>query len=306
MTPDKYTNQELFLEVGNGHELYIQDWGNKKAKTAIMFLHGGPGGGTSDRHKQQYDPERQRVIFFDQRGTGRSIPHGSLEHNTTKDLISDISKILDKLDIKQCILKGGSWGCCLALAYGITHPGRVKAMVLDGIFTGSQSEIDWLEKGMFKTFYPDAWQIFLDKTPTSHHAHPVEYHTERALHGQNTEDAKASSFAYQQLEYAVLSLDDRKSPTDYETYDPADIKMEMQYMANRCYMEDNFILEHANKLTMPVYLVQGRYDMVCPPTTAYTLDKVLPNSELIWTISGHSSSRESWSVMKALLMELTK
>jgi proline iminopeptidase len=306
MTPDAYTNQELFIEVGDGHTVYVNDWGNLKATTPILFLHGGPGGGTSDKHKQQYDPKRQRVIFFDQRGTGRSIPHGSLEHNTTKELISDISKILDKLDIECCILKGGSWGCCLALAYGITHPDRVTAMVLDGIFTGSQSEIDWLERGMFKTFFPDAWQEILNKTPASHHANPTTYHTKRALHGKNIEDAKASGFAYQQLEYAVLTLDDRKSPIDYETYDPSDIQMEMWYISNRCFMEDNFILDHARKLTMPIYLIQGRYDMVCPPTTAYALHHVLPNSELIWTISGHAASRESWTVMKTLLMELSK
>lgn len=305
MSPDSYTNQELFIEVGNGHELYVHDWGNKQAKAVIFNIHGGPGSSSKDKHKGQYDPTRQRVIFFDQRGSGRSLPYGSLEHNTTQDLVADITKIADRLKIKTFILRGGSWGSCLSLAYGLQHPERVKAMVLDGIFTGSKTEIDWLDSGLFQTHYPDVWQAYLDRTPKAHHKNPTAYHSKMALTGKD-EDSKKSAYAYDCLESAVIQLDDRFVPEPYEEYDPTGAKIEMHYLANGCFMPDRHILDNAHKLSMPIYLIQGRYDMVCPPTTAYQLHQKLPNGELIWTTSGHKSERESWNIIRTLLLELTK
>src|SRR4051812_19735118 len=129
MTPDQHTNQELMLAVGDGHELYIQDWGNSTAKTPIINLHGGPGSGSANRYRKYFDPNKQRVIFFDQRGAGKSTPFGSLEHNTTQDLVEDIEKIAQKLELDTFVLAGGSWGSTLALAYGIAYPKRVAGMV---------------------------------------------------------------------------------------------------------------------------------------------------------------------------------
>lgn len=305
MTPDKYTNQELFVEVSNGHELYVQDWGNKDAKKVIFLLHGGPGSGCKDSHKGQFDPTRQRVIFHDQRGSGRSLPTGSLEHNTTAKSVTDISKIADKLNIEKFILAGGSWGSTLALAYALDYPQRVQAMVLWGIFTSTQAEIDWLDKGRFETFYPDAWQAYLEQTPKAHRHNPSAYHFKQVLEG-NEAAAKRSGYTYSSLEYAVLSLDDRFTPESFDDFDPAAIRIEIQYLANNCFMPERHILDNAHKLTMPVYLVQGRYDMVCPPATAYELHKQLPNSELIFTISGHRSEREAWNIKRTLLLELAK
>ena len=161
MTPDKYTISESMLDVDNGHQLYIHDWGNQTAVKPIVFLHGGPGGSTKDHHKTSFDPTEQRVIFFDQRGCGRSLPLGSLSNNTTDDLIEDIEIIADHLNLKTFIINGGSWGSCLALAYSLAHPERVTALVLRGIFTGSQSEIDWLDSGKFRTFFPEVWAQYL-------------------------------------------------------------------------------------------------------------------------------------------------
>lgn len=311
MTPDAHTNKELFIEVDEGHELYVHDWGRADAKTPIIFLHGGPGGASKDRYKPTFDPERQRVIFFDQRGCGRSMPYGSLEHNTTDDMIGDITKIADKLGIEKFILKGGSWGSCLALAYALKHPERVKAMVLDGIFTGSQKEIDWLDQGMFQTFFPDVWQAYLDRTPENHRKNPSAYHFKRALEG-TPQEQKESSHAYESLEGGVIQLDDRPArfasftQEDIDNYDPHGMRMEMYYMRNRCFMPDRYILDNAHKLSMPIYLVQGRYDMVCPPTTAYELHQQLPNSELIWTVNGHIPERESWTVIRTIMLELSK
>jgi proline iminopeptidase len=304
MTPDKYTNQELFVEAGDGHELYVHDWGNAQAKQVIFFLHGGPGSGCNDGHKQQFDPQRQRVIFHDQRGAGRSLPYGTLDHNTTDKLVADISRIADKLKIKSFILTGGSWGSTLALAYGIAHPERVRAMVLDGIFTGSQEEISWLDQGRFRTFYPDAWQHYLEQTPPAHHDDPSAYHFKRLL-GDDEQAAKASGLAYQTLEVAVMKLDDRFAAEKLEDFDHHSIRLEAFYMHNRCFMPDKHILDNANKLTMPVWLVQGRYDMVCPPAGAYRLHQTLPQSELIFTTSGHARERESWNLKRTILIQLT-
>lgn len=304
MTPDKHTNQELFVEVSDGHELYVHDWGNKDAKQVIFMLHGGPGSGCSDRHKGQFDPSRQRVIFHDQRGSGRSLPAGSLEDNTTQKLVEDISVIADKLGVKKFILTGGSWGSTLALAYGLKHPQRVEAMVLDGIFTGSQAEIDWIDKGYFETFYPEAWEAFRQTTPKSQQKNPSSYHFKRILQ-DDEQAAKESAYLYGNLEGSLASLDDRFTPSAFDDYNPNGTRIEVYYLANRCFMPDRHILENAHKLTMPIWLVQGRYDMVCPPVTAYELHQRLPHSELFFTTSGHRGEREAWNVERAILLQLT-
>ncbi|HET6924776.1 MAG TPA: alpha/beta fold hydrolase [Candidatus Saccharimonadales bacterium] len=304
MTPDAYTIQETFIEVGDGHTLYVHDWGNKDAETPIIFLHGGPGGQCGDKHKRQFDAATQRVIFFDQRGSGKSLPYGSLEHNTTQDMIHDIGAIADHFNIESFFLTGRSWGSCLALAYALEHPERVKAMVLGGIFTGSQSEIDWLDNGVFATFYPEAWERYLAATPESHRNNPGEYHYRRLM-GTDEAAAKTSGLAYDTLEGSVMQLDDSFTPPSLEEYDPAPIRIEMHYMHERCFLPDRFILKSAHKLAMPIYLVQGRYDMVCPPVTAYELNEYLPNSELYMYIGGHRVEHESWNITKALLGRLT-
>ncbi len=304
MTPDAYTIRETFLDVGDGHTLYIHDWGNKAVKTPIISLHGGPGGRSRDRHKLPYDPRTQRVVFFDQRGCGKSLPYGSLRHNTTQKLIEDIQKITNHLNLKQYIVTGSSWGSCLALAYTLEHPEHVKALVLSGLFTGSQAEIDWIDKGAFRTFYPDAWDRYLAATPQSHRTDPGTYHYQRVM-GDSADAARESSYAYATLEGDVLSLDDRHTSEAIDEYDPAPIRIEMHYMQKRCFMPDNYILNNAHQLTNPVWLVQGRYDMVCPPITAYTLSQRLPECELLWTISGHQAEHESQSLIRTIIRQLT-
>lgn len=303
MTPDAHTLQEHFLDVGNGHQLYVHDWGNADAADPILYLHGGPGGGCNDGNKLRFDPEQHRVIFFDQRGSGRSLPYGTTEHNTTDDLVADIEKIAAFLKLSSFVITGGSWGSTLALAYAIKHPKRVEALVLQGIFTGSQAEIDWIDKGLFQTFYPEAWQAFLDRTPKSHHKDPAAYHTKRAMTG-NDDEIRESAFAYSCLEGGVLRLDDRFTPGDPLDFDPASTRLEMYYLANGCFMPDRYILNNAHKITAPVWLVQGRYDMVCPPVAAHELHSVLPNSKLIYTTAGHASSdRANQDVLKTILLQ---
>lgn len=304
MTPDEHTNKEFYIEVGDGRELYVQDWGNKKAKHPIVFLHGGPGGCSDDRAKAVFSPSSQhRVIFFDQRGCGKSLPYGSLKKNTTPNLVEDITKIADQLKLKQFVLVGGSWGSTLALAYALKYPKRIAALVLNGIFTGSLDEIKWLDRGGFRVFFPDVWERYVQTVPKSHRNNPSEYHFTRILGDDESAD-RTSGHAYQTLEGSVMALDDRFQPDDITEFDATGIRTEVHYMANGCFMPDRHILNNAKKLTMPIWLVQGRYDMVCPPSTAYELHQKLPNSHLIWTVGNHrTGERETSSVIKTILLQ---
>ncbi len=305
MTPDKYTISETFVSVGDGHNLYIHDWGNKSAKKPIIFLHGGPGSFCQDKHKGIFNPENQRVIFFDQRGSGKSTPYGELSNNTTDELVEDINKITDHLKIDKFILQGGSWGSCLAFAYAIAHPQRVIGIVLAGIYTCSQSENDWLNNGGFKSFYPDAWDEYLARTPQEHRDNPTAYHMSQ-IASENEDARKLSAYAYSCLEASLMKLDDRFTPDDYETFDPAGSIIEMTYIANNGFMPDRFIIENAHKIIAPVWLVQGRYDIVCPPVTAYELSSEIPNCKLILTTSGHKAEHESWNLIRTILGEITE
>lgn len=304
MNPDTQTIAEHMIEAGHGHTLYVQDWGFKKAKMPIFFLHGGPGDQCKDKHKLPFDPSTQRVIFHDQRGCGKSIPFGKWHHNNTQELAADITKIADFLDIDQFILTGGSWGACLALYYAINQPHRVKALVLDGIFTGSQAEIAWVDQGMFKSHFPEAWERYLAATPKEHRENPSAYHFKQVT-SNDEQAAAASAKAYSELEYAVLSLSDTFAPINPDDFDPTGAIIEMRYLAKRCFLPDRFILKNASKLKMPVHLVQGRYDMVCPPATAYELSKIIPNAHLTWVISGHKGEHETLTAKRLLFRQLS-
>lgn len=304
MNSDNFTISESYLDVGDGHQLYVQEWGNHEAKTTIIALHGGPGAASNDGHKFIFDGNTQRVIFFDQRGAGKSLPKGSLANNTTQDLVGDIEKIADHFSLQKFIITGGSWGSCLAFAYALKHPKRVAAMVLRGIFTGSQEETDYLDNGGFKLYFPDVWDAYLQKTPKEFRNDPSKYHYAQ-MKSQDAETRKKSSYAYSELEGSLLRLDDRYASQSFETFDPEAMKIELHYLQNLCFMPDRFILENSPKITAPVWLVQGRYDMVCPPKTAYEMDKLLPNSKLIFTSAGHSGGdRATYEVMRALLLEI--
>ncbi len=303
MTLQSHLIQEFDLPVSGGHTVHVYDWGNPDATTPFIFLHGGPGGQIKDKHTGSFDPAVQRVVFFDQRGGGRSTPYGSLEQNTTQEMVKDISAIADHLGIQQFYLHGSSWGSTLSLAYALEHPERVKALLIGGVWTSSSSENHWLDQGEFRTFYPDVWDAYLARTPAEHHNNPSAYHFDKALHGIPVEQ-KASAYAYDCLESGVVKLDDRSTPAEFDTYDPAGIRIEIQYIQNLAFLPDRYILDNAARLTMPVHIVQGRYDMVCPPITAYELSKKLPNCKLYWTISGHAHEHENQNVFKAIIAGL--
>jgi proline iminopeptidase len=304
MKPDKHTIKETHLAVGDGHKLYVQEWGNPKAKHNFIFLHGGPGSGCNDGHKTVFDPAKHRVAFFDQRGSGLSTPKGSLKANDTKHLIDDVSAVADHLNMDSFYLVGGSWGSTLALAYVLENPKRVLGLVLRGIFTARQSETDYIDMGRAADFYPEVWKDFVDSVPLEHRNDPSAYHREKMFAGNATE-AKKSAFAYNNLEHYVIQLDDRPPNNDFETYDPSSTIIEQSFLTKGCYLPEGHIIENASKITAPVWIVQGRYDIVCPPITAYQLHQKLPNSQLFMTVAGHSAGdRANWDTTKAILAQI--
>jgi proline iminopeptidase len=305
MTPDESTIKEFYLAVGDDHELYVHDWGNKDAEKVIIFLHGGPGAACTDSQKQFYDPKVQRVIFFDQRGAGKSKPTGGITNNTTQDLVEDISRIADKLSLAKFILHGRSWGSCLSLYYAIKYPGRVIAILTGGIFLGTKHELDFDDRGdRYKTFFPDVWHKFLEATPKNEHEAPITYHLKRVINSSG-EDAKKSAFIYSKLILGVLRLDDRARLLDFATFDITSTKVEAHYKLNNCFLEDNLLMKHAGTLTVPVWIIQGRYDIMCVPKIAYELHKALPNSHLSWVSAGHSGSdRAVYDVSRMALNQL--
>jgi proline iminopeptidase len=308
MNPDQHTIHEHMLDVGHGHTLYVHDWGNKAAKMPIFFLHGGPGGQCKDKHKLPFDPHTQRVVFHDQRGSGRSVPYGRWHHNTTQELAADITKVADHLGIDRFMVTGGSWGSLLALYYGLQEPRRVAALVVDGVWTGSRAENDWLDQGLFRTHFPDVWARYLAETPAAHHADPTAYHFAQVL-GKDTAAAAESARVYGNLEGSIVALNDQAiAPTQAVSpdFDPIPAQIEMRYLAKHCFLSDRYIIENAHKLPMPVYLLQGRYDFVCPPVTAYTLAQSIPNAHLTWLLAGHMAEHETITVKRLIFKHLTE
>lgn len=284
LSKDSHTIAEHRIKTQDGlHELYVQEWGNKEG-VPILYLHGGPGAGCRDKHKTVFDPKKHRVIFIDQRGSGNTTPYGSLKENNTQKLIEDIELIREKLNIKKWYLHGTSWGSTLALLYAVAHPDKVSSMVIGGIWLASEEEASWLTGGEWQIFYPDAYERFqkMKKDPD-----------------------RFDYFAYSSAFIQFYRLDDRYYPLNEEKYDDTPLKIEFYYLENDMFLPKNYIIDNANKLTMPITIIQGRYDIVTPPKYAYKLHKKLPDSELHWTIGGHSASdRANFDLAKALLTQL--
>ena len=298
MTPDDFTNQELMLEVGDGHTLYVHDWGAADAKVPILFLHGGPGGGCNDGQKGYFEPSRHRVIFYDQRGAGKSLPYGSLQHNTTQDLVADIDKILDHFQLEQVVLCGRSWGSSLALCYALQQPSKVRALIIGGVFLADNAAEAIIEERVevAKLLYPDVWDN--PELPAN------QLDLWQAALDPDAETAKRAAYQLARIVLPTMRLDDRQRPIDYETFDPTSLTIEAHYKTNDWFLPAGHILDHVNKLTMPVWLIQGRYDVVCLPKFAYDLHQRLPDSHLIWTQAGHSGGdRENWLATRSVLSQ---
>jgi len=281
------------LDVGNGHQLHLEQVGNPEG-IPILFLHGGPGAGCEPYHRCFFDPSAYRVVLFDQRGCGRSTPHAELEHNTTWDLVADIETIREALGIERWLLFGGSWGSTLALAYAERHPDRVLGLILRGIFLCRDREIDWFYQAGASRIFPDYWEDYLAPIPEPERDDLLHaYH--RRLTGDNELMRMAAAKAWSVWEGRTASLKTNRAVVDFFSQPHTALslaRIECHYFVNHAFLQPNQLLEQAHKLDgIPGVIVQGRYDLICPMESAWQLHRAWPGSELmVIPDAGHSAA----------------
>jgi len=294
---DPYVIKSGNLDVGDGHIIYWEDWGNPDAFPVVHF-HGGPGGGTSDSHKFLFNPEKHRVIFFDQRGSGKSTPFAEVKENNTQKLIEDTEKLREHLAIDKWYVVGGSWGSTMTLVYAIAHPERVKAMVAWGIYLGRQFENDLIANGYARYNYPEAWERFIDLVPEEHRTDGksiTQYFSDK-LHSTNQSEAIKYADEWSLWENTLTSVlyDKRKMELDSigEEKNLALARLETHYFLNGCFMPENYIIDNLKNIKhVPLYVVQGRFDNCTPPISAHELSKAYGNNMTLQMVNaGHSRS----------------
>ncbi len=270
------------LDVGHGHRLYWELCGNPQGTPAI-FLHGGPGAGCSTAHRRVFDPSRYNVLLFDQRGCGRSVPSASLEHNTTWDLVADIERLrAEVLKAKQMVVFGGSWGSTLALAYAETHPERVQALIVRGIFLLRQAELRWFYQEGASWLFPDIWESYLAPIPEAERGDLIAaYH--RRLTGDDPQAQLQAAHAWTQWESHTISLLPNPQHLQAHAADQAALafaRIENHYFMNKGFMEESQLLRDAHKLAnIPGVIVQGRYDACTPAKSAWDLHHAWPKAD---------------------------
>jgi proline iminopeptidase len=283
---------QRMIDVGNGHSIYMEQCGNPSGQPVVV-LHGGPGGGCSPAMRRYFHPDHYRIVLFDQRGCGRSRPHASIAHNTTWDLVRDIELLRDLLDIEDWHVFGGSWGATLALIYAQAHPDRVTNLILRGVFLATQSELDWFYGGGAGKFWPDVWQKFLDPIPEDEHDDLIRAYNKRLFSGDLMLETRCAR-AWASWENALASFHSGgttgESPGEYAR---AFARLENHYFINRAFLEvDGQILRDMDRIAhIPGTIVQGRYDMICPPQAAWSLGKLWPAAQLkMVNKAGHALS----------------
>lgn len=292
------------LDVGDGHQIYWIDWGNKTIKTPIFYLHGGPGAGFDEGDFTKFDPLKHRVVFHDQRGSSRSTPFASLNSNTSADLVSDITKLKDHLGFEKICLYGFSWGSTLALLYAIENPEVVEKMLIGGIFLARQADADYYLGGQAATHFPEAWERFASQVPKEKRSNIGAYYREKLQNGTEAERKKYAK-EWMLYESSILRLDYVPSRLESGLKDFAAESLaylEAHYILNGCFIDENFIIKNTSKIAhIPTVVVQGRYDFICLPRAANELSQALGgNSTLHMVAAGHSTSETtSREVIKA-------
>lgn len=282
------------LQVSALHTLYFEESGNPQGKP-VVFLHGGPGGGTIPLYRQFFDPERWRIIMFDQRGCGQSTPHAELTDNTTWDLVADIEQLRSHLQIPQWAVFGGSWGSTLALAYAQTHPDRCTALILRGIFMLRRKEIRWFYQEGASYIFPEAWEQYLAPIPLEERDDLVSAYYARLTHTDaNIRQEAARAWSIWEASTSKLLPDpDLINRFGDDTFAEAFARIECHYFINSGFFEpDDQLLRNVHKIQhLPGVIVQGRYDVVCPMTSAWELHQVWPKAELLVVPdAGHSAT----------------
>lgn len=293
------------LDVGNGHRIYVEQCGSPDG-VPVLVLHGGPGGGCSPAMRRYFDPSVYRVVLFDQRGCGRSTPHASVADNTTWHLIDDIETLRKALQIESFILFGGSWGATLALIYAISHPDRVSRMVLRGVFLMTKVELDWFYGGGAGAFYPDLWSRFVTPIPEAERGDLIAAYHRRLFSGNLMEETRFGRI-WANWENALASVHNEgalgESPSDYAR---AFSRLENHYFLNSGFLEeDGWILRKKPVIRhIPTAIIQGRFDMICPPISAYKLAQDWPKCQLrMVPLAGHALSEPGISADLVRVMD---
>ncbi len=279
------------LPVDARHTLYWEQSGHPDG-VAVVFLHGGPGAGSSPGQRRFFDPAFFRIVLFDQRGAGRSIPHGELTDNTTPHLLADLEKLRTHLGIGRWLVFGGSWGSTLSLAYAETHPESCLALVLRGIFLCRDHEVDWFLYGL-RSVFPEAWREFVAPIPESERHDLLTAYASRLNHADPAVHMPAAR-AWSAYEGRCSTLLPNAEALAYFSGDHVALglaRIEAHYFRHRLFLPENALLSNVHRLRkIPAVIVQGRYDMVCPPVTADELHRAWPEAEyIVVPDAGHSA-----------------
>ena len=287
---------EFDLKVSDLHTIHVEESGNKYGKP-VIFLHGGPGGGIEAIYRRYFNPKKWRIIIFDQRGCGKSLPHAELNENTTWDLVADIEKIRVCLNIDKWVVFGGSWGSTLSLSYAITHPSRCRGLILRGIFMIRKKEIQWFYQEGASYIYPDEWEKYLSPIPKEEHCDLVSAYYKRLTSDDQSirlEAARAWSLWEANTSKLLPSNNSLHSFNDPKTAESF-ARIECHYFKNRGFFEtDSWLLENVQVINnIPAVIIHGRYDVVCPLVSAWELHKKLPKADFhIIADAGHSIAEE--------------
>jgi len=280
------------IDMRDGHRIYVEQCGNPDG-IPVVVLHGGPGGGCSPAMRRYFDPSAFRVILFDQRGCGRSRPHASVIQNTTWHLVNDIEVIRKELGISRWVCFGGSWGATLALIYAITHPDRVAHMVLRGVFLMTRAELDWFYGGGAGAFFPELWSRFVNAIPQDERGDLIAAYHRRLFSGNVMEETRFGRI-WANWENALASIHNDgplgESPAEYAR---AFARLENHYFQNGGFLEeDGWILREKSRIKhIPATIIQGRYDMICPPVSAWKLAQGWDGCEIrLIPFAGHALS----------------
>lgn len=296
------------IEVGQGHTIYWEQCGSREG-VPVLFLHGGPGAGCTPGHRRFFDPAHYRPVLFDQRGAGRSKPTGRIEGNTTQALIDDIELLRRKLEIDKWIVFGGSWGSTLALAYAEAHPERCMALVLRGVFLARQKEITWFMEGM-GSFFPEEYRQFVGYLPEGLRGDVLKGYLQLMNDPDEAVHLPAAQ-SWARFEAACATLLPNPEMVS-ELNDPVAAlglgRLEAHYFANGMFLEEGQLLRNADRLSgIPGVIVQGRYDVICPPVSARDLADAWPGAELIYVSdAGHSATEPGITIELVRAMERLK
>jgi proline iminopeptidase len=293
--PEIEPYNQFWLNGGDGHKIYVEQSGNPEGEP-IIFLHGGPGGGTGPKQRRFFDPNYYRIILFDQRGCGKSKPLGETKNNTTAHLINDIENIRKELNIDKWILFGGSWGSTLALAYSIQYQKVTKGLILRGVFLSRKQELEWFLNEVDQ-FFPELHAELLNHKPGINKSNLVKSFV-NLVFSKKINEAKKAALAWNTFEGSILKMlpnnaTEKNNEIDYD-FELARAKVQLHYIKDDCFIDGEEIIKKISILKeIPVIIIQGRYDMVCPPKTAFEVAQALPQAELVMVANaGHSASEE--------------